>query len=181
MPEEALWATFFDPPAILARLRFDDPAADIVEFGCGYGTFTIPAARLTSGMVHALDLDPAMIAIARQKAKAAGLDNIRFVERDFVADGTGLPAGSVGYAMLFNILHAPDPKALLEEAFRVLRQGGKVAAIHWNPTGTPRGPDPSIRPRPEQCRQWIADAGFEIALGPVPLPPYHYGLAGRKP
>jgi SAM-dependent methyltransferase len=180
MPEEQLWATFFDPPAILDRLLFDSAQADVVEFGCGYGTFTIPAARRTRGIVHALEIDPAMIAAAAGKAKAAGLANIRFIERDFVTDGTGLPHGSADYAMLFNILHAIDPMALLEEAFRVLRPGGKVAAIHWNPTDTPRGPDPAIRPRPERCREWIAAAGFDIVLPPTPLPPFHFGLAGVK-
>jgi SAM-dependent methyltransferase len=181
MPEEALWATFFDPLAILDRLLFTDPEADVVEFGCGYGTFTIPAARRTRGIVHALEIDPAMIAAAGAKARTAGVDNIRFVERDFVTDGSGLPEGSVDYAMLFNILHALDPMALLNEAFRILRAGGKVAAIHWNPTDTPRGPDPAIRPRPEQCREWIAAAGFGIALPPTPLPPFHYGLVGVRP
>jgi SAM-dependent methyltransferase len=180
MPEEELWATFFDPPAILHRLLFDDPEADVVEFGCGYGTFTIPAARRTRGLVSALEIDPAMIEAATAKAKSAGLANIRFIARDFVTDGTGLEAGSVDYAMLFNILHALDPMALLNEAHRVLRPGGKVGAIHWNEKNTPRGPDPSIRPLPEQCRQWIAAAGFDVVLPPTPLPPFHFGLAGVR-
>ncbi len=181
MPEEELWATFFDPPAILDRLLFADPEADVVEFGCGYGTFTIPAARRTRGTVHALEIDPAMIEAAAGKARTAGLGNVRFIERDFVTGGTGLPDASADYAMLFNILHALDPMALLGEAHRVLRTGGKIAAIHWNPSGTPRGPDPAIRPLPEQCRQWTAAAGFDIVLPPTPLPPFHYGLVGVKP
>lgn len=72
MPEERLWATFFTPGEVLRKLGVPT-AGDVVDFGCGYGTFTIPAARITSGMVHALDIDPEMVAVTR--AKAAGLPN----------------------------------------------------------------------------------------------------------
>jgi len=54
--------------------------------------------------------------------------------------------------------------------------------IHWNyDARTPRGPDLSIRPRPEQCRQWLIAAGFELIVSHVDLSPYHYGMVSRKP
>lgn len=182
MPEETLWVTFFDPLAILNTLGLARADADVAEFGCGYGTFTRTAAALTSGTVIAFDIEPAMIAATSRRLQEARLANARLVLRDFVADGSGLPAASVDHALLFNILHAEDPVALLREAHRILRPTGLVGVIHWNhsPT-TPRGPNLGIRPRPEQCRSWVEAAGFELAMDVVPLPPHHYGLAGRKP
>ena len=56
MPDEKMWEGFFDARNILGQLDFTDQQADVVDFGCGYGTFTIAAARGTIGMVHALDL-----------------------------------------------------------------------------------------------------------------------------
>jgi SAM-dependent methyltransferase len=182
MPDETLWSTFFDAPAILTRLGFTDRRADFAEFGCGYGTFTVAAAARTRGTVFAWDIDPAMVEATQAKARAAGLTNVHAVRRDFVADGTGLPDGSVTYAMLFNILHAEHPVALLSEARRILRAGGCVGVIHWNcDPATPRGPDLSIRPRPEQCRRWTLEAGLQLTGTLLGLPPYHYGLVGRKP
>jgi predicted methyltransferase len=106
---------------------------------------------------------------------------VKAIERDFVAEGTGLPDASTDYAMLFNILHAEDPVGLLREAWRVLRPGGKVAVIHWvYDAATPRGPDLSMRPRPAQCRTWVQHAGFELVLPEVALPPHHYGVVGRR-
>jgi ubiquinone/menaquinone biosynthesis C-methylase UbiE len=130
MPDEASWERFFDPEQALLKLHFTTTNANIVEFGCGYGTFTIPAARLTQGIVYALDIEPQMIAVTQAKAAEARLANVRPILRDFAANGTGLEAGSSGYAMLFNILHAESPLALLREANRVLEIGGVLGIMH---------------------------------------------------
>jgi ubiquinone/menaquinone biosynthesis C-methylase UbiE len=181
MPEESMWQGFFEPERVLRLLALDTTVADAADFGCGYGTFAIPAARLITGQLHAFDIEPDMIEATRQKAAARGVTNIQYHLRDFVAEGTGLPAQSVDYVMLFNILHAENPRGLLREAYRVLRAGGKAGIMHWNydPT-TPRGPSLEIRPQPQQCRRWAREEGFTIIKAHVDLPPYHYGIVGRK-
>jgi len=183
MPDEVRWSTFFTPDAVLASLGLSRRCHNAVDFGCGYGTFTIPAARIVQGDVYALDIEPEMVALTRAKAKAAGLTNVQTIQRDFVAKGTGLPDASVEYVMLFNILHAEEPLTLLREAFRVLSGSGRLGIMHWNyDPATPRGPSMAIRPRPEQCRTWAEQAGFRLA-GPsfIDLPPYHYGMMMTKP
>ncbi|MGH8115909.1 MAG: class I SAM-dependent methyltransferase [Rhodanobacteraceae bacterium] len=181
MPDATTWEGFFEPRRVLAQLAFNDGQSDVAEFGCGYGTFTVAAAALTTGTVHAFDIDPVMVDAVAQRAATGGLANINAALRDFVADGTGLPDASVDYAMLFNILHADDPLGLLHEAHRILRPGGTVAVIHWiHDAATPRGPDLAIRPRPEQCAAWLRRAGFDVAVPMIPLPPWHYGLVGVK-
>ena len=182
MPDEERWAGFFDARRILVQLDFTDHVANVVDFGCGYGTFTIAAAELTSGIVHALDIEPGMLKATATKAESLGLTNVSTIQSDFIANNTGLSDESVGYAMLFNILHTEDPVGLLREAYRVLRPGGKLGVIHWiYDAATPRGPDLSIRPRPEECQTWAQKAGFELVVPYIALPPYHYGLVGRRP
>jgi SAM-dependent methyltransferase len=181
MPPEQSWDSFFDAGKVLSTLSFTKPDADVVDFGCGYGTFTTAAARLTTGVVHALDIDAEMIRATSLRAASYGLSNVRAIQRDFVSEGSGLASESVDYAMIFNILHGEEPERLLREAFRTLRSQGKAAVIHWvHDSTTPRGPDLSIRPRPEQCRQWLQDAGFDLVIPEVALPPYHYGIVGQK-
>lgn len=183
MPEEDLWVTFFEPETVLRKLGLDPSCGDLVDFGCGYGTFTIPAAQIVSGTVYALDIEPEMIRVTRSKAESAGLRNVGTVLRDFFSEGTGLPPASVDYAMLLNILHAECPDVLLREAYRVLRPGGKLAIMHWNcDPATPRGPSMDIRPRPEQCRDWAVQEGFRLLeSGIMELPPYHYGMILERP
>lgn len=183
MPEETSWNNFFDAECILESLDCSKSSGDVIDFGCGYGLFTVSAARLTCGNVYAFDIDAEMVEVTRAKAAEAGLANVHVEQRDFVADGCGRPGESAGYVMLFNILHIEDPGVLLREAHRVLTPGGKLAIIHWNydPT-TPRGPSMDIRPRPEQCRAWAEQAGFQwTRLEPLECCPYHYGLLLEKP
>ncbi|MFA4944802.1 MAG: class I SAM-dependent methyltransferase [Lentisphaeria bacterium] len=181
MPDEAMWRTFFNPGAIFDALGLTAETGDTVDFGCGYGTFSLPAARRIRGVLHGFDIEAAMITECERLARQEDLSNVHFERRDFVADGTGLPDESVEYAMLFNILHAEEPLRLLNEAWRILAPGGRVGVIHWNyDAATPRGPSMIIRPRPEDCRQWLIQAGFTVADQIINLPPHHYGLVGRK-
>ena len=181
MPDEAMWRTFFDPEATLTALGLTRETGDVVDFGCGYGTFAIPAARRIRRVLYGFDIEAAMIEECTRLARQENLGNARFIRRDFVAEGTGLAAGSVNYAMLFNILHAEHPLLLLAEAWRILAPSGRVAVIHWNyDPATPRGPSMAIRPRPEDCLHWLIEAGFAADGGIIDLPPYHYGLVGRK-
>lgn len=184
MPEEAYWESFFDADAVM-KILFNTSglAGDLVEFGCGYGTFTVPAALHTHGIVTALDIEPLLVDDVRQKAEAQGLSNVRAEVRDIVADGSGLDSGTQDHALIFNLLHLEQPVALLREAHRVLHDGGMLFVMHWrSDILTPRGPSLAIRPRPEQCQAWLEEAGFQNVewVNLQPCCPYHFGLIARR-
>jgi SAM-dependent methyltransferase len=182
MPDEELWNGFFDPDRVLATLGIHAGMEDLVEFGCGYGTFTLAAARIVSGTVYALDIEAALVQGIEEKCRAAGISTVRTTERDFVAHGSGLASGVADGALLFNILHHEQPVELMKEALRVLKPWGLLAVCHWNhDPSTPRGPALEIRPRPEQCIAWGIEAGFHHDGTRYDLPPYHYGLVFRRP
>lgn len=183
MPDEEMWVGFFDPAKVLNVLGLNSGIQDLVEFGCGYGTFTLAATDIASGTVYALDIEPEMVNVVQQKCLDAGKSNVQVILRDFVAEGTGLDDNSMDSALLFNILHHEEPVALMKEALRILKPNGTLAVIHWNydPT-TPRGPAMEIRPRPEQCINWAIEAGFRFnEQNRFDLPPHHYGLIFKKP
>jgi SAM-dependent methyltransferase len=177
MPEQAYWESLFDLNVIFDALGLDHRIGDVVEVGCGYGTFTLPVAGRIHGTLHAFDIDPAMIEITQARAAAAGAGNVSLALRDVVADGFGLPAHSVDAVLLFNILHAENPLDLLRVAGDVVRPGGRVLVIHWrSDVVTPRGPDLSIRPRPEQIADWARSTGLRPGAEEL-LPPWHFGLS----
>ncbi len=183
MPDDSHWETFFNPRCILERMDCVGPCGDVVEFGCGYGTFTVPAAELVAGRVFALDIDSDMVAATTQRASRAGLTNLSAEVRDFVATGCGRADESVRYVMLFNILHIEDPVGLLREAFRVLVPGGCAGIVHWrSDIPTPRGPSMPIRPTAEQCRAWGEEAGLEFVRDEsLCCCSWHWGMVMRRP
>ncbi|MGK9368382.1 class I SAM-dependent methyltransferase [Melioribacter sp. Ez-97] len=181
MPEESYWESFFDIQFIFSKLHLDETIFDVVEFGSGYGTFSIPAAKIIKGTLYAIDIDDEMINRLKERITAENISNIKVIKRDFVNEGTGMEDNSVDYVMLFNILHAENPLILLNEAYRILEPKGKVGIIHWiHSSITPRGPSLEIRPTPLQCVEWLLKANFKIINKEISLPPYHYGIIAYK-
>ena len=109
------------------------------------------------------------------------LNNVILYHRDILTQTTGLKDNSVDYVMLFNILHHDSPDDFLIEAHRILKMNGKVGIIHWrSDISTPRGPDLSIRPKPEQIVNLSTKLGFDLYKEPVIIQPYHFGLIISK-
>ena len=177
MPDEAYWSSLFDIPLIVDWLNLKNVTAPIVEIGCGYGTFTMPIAGATNAEVHAFDIEPSMIETAQEKARLAGVRNVRFYIRDVIEEGTGLESGSAGMVLLFNILHFDEKRVLLEEASRVLTPNGVVAIVHWRKDiETPRGP--SVHRRPDQHMVLDSIKGLDLCFDDngIILEPYHWGI-----
>ncbi|MFT7461375.1 MAG: ubiquinone/menaquinone biosynthesis C-methylase UbiE [Planctomycetota bacterium] len=185
MPEEDHWDSFFDAECLIEKLvPLHIKCGDIAELGSGYGTFTIPAARKTSGLIHGFDIESNLVTIVQDKCKRQGITNARLEQRDFIEQGTGLPSASVEHVMIYNILHIEYPIKLLQEVFRILKPNGTASVIHWRTDiQTPRGPSMEIRPSIEQCKDWARATGFvqqeQITVSTCAR--YHYGLLLARP
>lgn len=177
MPNEKIWNNFFDTDLILSELQINSQITDLVEIGSGYGTFTLPTARLLKGKLYAYDIENSMIDYLREKLSNHKIDNVILEQRDILTLTTGLADNSVDYVMLFNILHNDSPTDFLDESFRILKPNGKIGIIHWrSDISTPRGPDLSIRLKPNELIEMIDSRRFNITKKPFILEPYHYGL-----
>jgi SAM-dependent methyltransferase len=173
--------SFSTPEQILKQMEFTKDLDNVVDFGCGFGTFTIPASLLIKGKIHAFDIDPDMIALLKGKIDFQNLKNIELHLKDFIVDGSGLKDYSIDYVILFNILHHDNPNQILKEIFRILKPGSKAGIVHWrSDIETPRGPQLDIRPTPEQCKHWAIESGFVIRKEII-LEPYHFGTIISKP
>mgnify|MGYP000554320571 CR=1 FL=1 len=181
MPEENYWNSFFDVRRILQELELNALITDAAEIGTGYGTFTLAAASQIQGTLYGFDIEPEMIEHIRKKTSLAHIHNVIPECRDVLSETTGLPDASVDYVMLFNILHNENPETFLEESYRILNKGGKTGIIHWrSDIPTPRGPDLSIRPKPEEILTRIDPRKFNIVKSPFNLEPYHFGILLSK-
>ncbi|XDD50563.1 class I SAM-dependent methyltransferase [Leptospira sp. WS92.C1] len=182
MPEVEYWDSLFNVSLILERMELLQDIGTIVEFGSGYGTFTLPLARNRKNRIIAFEIETDLVQNLREKAKQEGLDQIISTEKDIIGQGTSLTSDSVDYVMIFNLLHHDDPITILEEAYRILKPRGFAGLVHWNyDPNTPRGPKMEIRPKPEEIYNWAKKAKFQIEFTmPIDLPPYHYGFLAKK-
>ncbi|MEE4184638.1 MAG: class I SAM-dependent methyltransferase [Gammaproteobacteria bacterium] len=98
------------------------PDMQVLEFGCGTGSTALEHAPHVAHIV-ATDVAPAMLAIGRDKAAQAGIDNISFQEaavEDFTA-----PDGSFDMVLALNLLHLlPDRAGALSKIHGLLKPGG---------------------------------------------------------
>ncbi len=112
----------------------------VLDFGCGEGTYAIPAARLVGneGLVYALDQDRAKLAELRGKSEAARLENIRIVR---VIDRASIPLAdeSVDLILLYDVLHSwyhphsQQREDILHALYRVLRPEGLLSFYPGDP------------------------------------------------
>lgn len=181
MPDEEFWNDFFNIELVLSKLEINSQVNNLVEIGCGYGTFTIPTAKLITGKLYAFDIENEMLDFVKQKIKNEEIDNVILEQRDILAQTTGLADNSIDFVMLFNILHHDSPTVFFNEAYRILKPKGKIGIIHWRTDiSTPRGPNLSIRPKPSQILEWIDRKILQIEKEPFIIEPYHYGLIISK-
>jgi arsenite methyltransferase len=103
------------------------PGQTVLDLGSGPGLDSVLAARRVgpTGKVYGVDMCQEMVEKARRNARLLGLNNVEFVDAGI--EKLPLPDGSVDVVIsngVFNL--CPDKPAVLAEAFRVLRAGGRL-------------------------------------------------------
>jgi SAM-dependent methyltransferase len=99
----------------------------VLDLGSGPGVDSLLAARRVgpTGKVVGVDLCPEMVAKARRNAGLLGLNNVTFLQA--AVEKLPLPGALVDVVISNGVLNlCPDKPAVLAEAFRVLRPGGRL-------------------------------------------------------
>jgi SAM-dependent methyltransferase len=172
-----------DGAAEFVARRALGPGVRVLDLGCGTGVATVAAAH-TGATVTGLDLAAPLLAVARRRAHAAG------VQVTFEAgDAEALPYQDGAFESVlsfFGIMFAARPDRVLAELARVTRRGSTVVLAHWTPGGfmgrlhrllagagerAPEAPDAFQWGRPELVREWLDDRAWlvETRMRRLPL------------
>ena len=166
----------------LVELAGIEPGARVLDVAAGYGEPTLSAARAvgSEGSVVASDISAEMLAYGRERAEAAGLENIELVESD--AMSLSFDEGSFDAALSrFGIIFDPDGEGAAARVRGFLEPGGRMAIASWGtpeqvpflsvpmrttmqrlgvPGPPPGTPGPLSRPTPDALGGLLEGGGF---------------------
>ena len=118
----------------LVELARIEPGQRVLDVATGYGEPALTAARHvgSEGEVVATDISAEMLAYGRERAAAAGIENVRFVETDaasleFPAEDPGFDAALSRWGIIFE----PEPEATAARIRSFLKPGGRMAMASW--------------------------------------------------
>ena len=107
----------------------------ILDGGCGTGEETLFLASLGPERIVGIDTSEGSLDYARERAKAAGMDNVEF-RHVSVLDTTTFAAESFDYvSSLGCIHHTPRMKDAFDNLSRMLRPGGHLCTFIYNSYG----------------------------------------------
>lgn len=134
----------------------------LVDLGTGTGRILeLFADRARRGL--GIDVNRDMLAYARSRLEAAGLDHCQMRQGDLY--GLGIGDGAADAVVLHQVLHfLHDPAGALKEAARILKEGGRLLVVDFAPHDLEHLREDLAHQRlgfePRQMAQWIAEAGL---------------------
>ncbi len=126
VPEEAMLASLgCGNPTALAHLN---PGEIVLDLGSGGGIDVLLSARRVgpAGKAYGLDMTDEMLALANENKRRAGAENVEFLKGEI--EHIPLPDNSVDVIISNCVINlSADKDRVLQEAFRVLKPGGRFA------------------------------------------------------
>lgn len=173
---------FSDPKRNIEQFVLS-PGMEVADFGAGAGYVAVEAAEQvgSEGKVYVIDIQQDLLTKATHLASEHHLASLVFIHGDLEAPkGTKLPDASVDAVIISNLLFQVEHKrAVMDEAYRIVRPGGRVLIVDWRESFGGMGPQPEFVVRESDARDLAQAVTFEY-VSSIDAGAYHYGLIFKK-
>ena len=173
---EMLVSEMFTTDELIANLEFRPPIK-IADFGCGQGNITLPLAGFVgeSSEVYGIDVQKDLLIKMLRQAKERNLNNIKAVWGDLdKVGGSKMADNFFDMVIIVNTLfQLENKKAALQEAWRILKDGGKLIIVDWRKMERQIGPRQENTVNKNVMLDLAQDAGF-LFVEIKELGRYHY-------
>ena len=135
----------FRKPTELLKTIGLEKEDSVLDYGCGAGSYSIPASDIVGdkGKVYALDIHPKSIEYVKKRAMKQGITNLETILSGLE---TGLPNGSIDFALVLDVFYwVKNRQALLKEVSRILKPSGRLILLVDHMT-------------PEDCKAIVQDS-----------------------
>jgi len=156
----------------------------VADFGSGSGAYILLMAEALSGTGHAYAIDVQKDLLRRtfNEARKRNLATVKVLWGDLERPGgSKLTDNSIDLVLISNLLFQVEEKAaVIAEAFRILRRGGRLAIIDWTDSFGGLGPDKRSVVSKDASYRLAENSGF-VFLNEFQAGAHHYGIIFRKP
>lgn len=149
------------PPEKIMELLEIEEGDIVADLGAGNGFFTLPIAEKTKSPIFAVDIEPQMLALLKERANVAGIENIESVVSDL--EEINLGNQIVNKVIVAFVLHeVPHLTKALEEIKRILADTGKLLILEWEAVESEMGPPLHERIANKDLANVLKENGYKI-------------------
>ncbi|EKE16012.1 MAG: hypothetical protein ACD_11C00054G0002 [uncultured bacterium] len=173
---------FLDPVKIINQIDIAQDSV-IADFGCASGYFALPFAQRVSkeGKLFALDILPHILETVKSRAIALGLSNVTTKRVNLEKEnGSEMDSESLDWVIMKGVLFQnKDKSAIIKEAYRVLKSGGKILVVEWGDSDFSIGPHKNLRIPVDILKELVEKEKFRIEKD-IDAGSFHYAFVAVK-
>lgn len=155
----------------------------IADLGAGTGFYSLHVSSLVPfGKVYAIDINSDFLKTISNQARDKKIKNLETLQGDLeIKGGSKLKDALIDRAIISNILFMiSDRKAFLKEANRILKEGGKVLFVDFDPDSPILKNTKHKTLTKDEAREVFEEASF-IYERDFMTGDHHYGMIFTKP
>lgn len=135
----------------------------VVDLGAGNGFFTLPIAKRTNETVYAIDIEPQMLELLKERSQLSEVKDIKTVVSDI--EEIKLENSIADKVIVAFVLHeVPNLEKVLNEIKRISKPNFSLLILEWEAIESEVGPPLHDRIASKELANVVESSGYEVSV-----------------